>query len=176
MDLSEITQFRLFKADLVPHTYNDKYWFKTIDTQSFAENIEDIEKVIQYHYEDLNWDDTPTTEVVLDRLKFGSQCHLWMYEETCLGWHWTNPNCITLDWKSEYQPLKSNEIYIGGALVSRQHKPDKGNSARIFYRQGFEYSFKFTSTNIMYLYSDSWNRASAILCYKAGFTQFDFIR
>ena len=175
MDLSEITQFRLFKADLVPHTYNDKYWFKTIDTQSFAENIEDIEKVIQYHYEDLNWDDTPTTEVVLDRLKFGSQCHLWMYEERCLGWHWTNPNCITLDWKSEYQPLKSNEIYIGGALVSRQHKPDKGNSARIFYRQGFEYSFKFTNTDIMYLYSDSWNRASAQLCLRNGFKYFNFL-
>ena len=175
MDTSKIVQFRLLRENITSHTYDSRYWFDTINVESFEDNINSIKKVIKYHHQDLNWEGTPTEDIVLQRLKFGSQCHLWMYEDTCLGWHWTNTECITLDWKSYFQPLKKNEIYIGGAFVSRDNKPERGKSAGIFYRQGFEYSFELTQSDTMYLYSDSWNRASAILCYRSGFTQFNFI-
>ena len=175
MDLTNIVQFRLFKKNLPSHNFDKRYWFKTISSADFSDNITHIETVIKYHHEDLDWNETPTKEIVHERLKFGSQCHLWMYENTCLGWHWTNNDCVTIDWKSYYQPLEKNEIYIGGALVSRLYKPHT-NSSLFFYRQGFEYSFNLNNTNTMYLYSDDWNRASAILCYKNGFTKFNFIK
>ena len=176
MNKSEVNQFRLFKSDLSSYIFDDKYWFKTLSLEIVEDNQHHIETVINYHYEDLNWNDTPSFKTVVDRLKFGSKVHLWMYEDKCYGWHWTNTNCVTIDWKSFYQPIKENEIYIGGALVSRKHKPDRGNSAWKFYRQGFEYSLDMDNTDTMYLYSDNWNRASSILCYKAGFTKFEFIK
>jgi hypothetical protein len=176
MDKSKIKQFRLFKQNLPTHEPDPRYWYNTINTDNFSQFLNHINSSINFHHQDLNWDNTPTLEVVYDRLAFGSQCHLWMYEEKCLGWHWTNPNCVTLDWKSHYQDINDNEIYIGGALVSREYKPDRGNSAWMFYRQGFEYSFDYTNTDTMYLYSDDWNRASAMLCYKSGFTSFNFIK
>lgn len=174
MKKDQITEFRLFKKDLREHNHDSRYTFKTIGVEDFANNLDDIKKVISYHHEDLEWDDTPTTKVVYDRLEFGSQCHLWMYEDKCLGWHWTNPKCVTIDWKSYHQSIKENEIYIGGALLSRKFKL-YSDSSWFFYRQGFEYSFDLTNTDTMYLYSDNWNRASAMLCYKSGFTKYNFI-
>ena len=125
MDKSKIKQFRLFKQNLPTHEPDPRYWYNTINTDNFSQFLNHINSSINFHHQDLNWDNTPTLEVVYDRLAFGSQCHLWMYEEKCLGWHWTNPNCVTLDWKSHYQDINDNEIYIGGALVSREYKPDR---------------------------------------------------
>ena len=176
MNVNKIVQFRLYKNNLRPHKFDNRYWFNTLSTDNFSQNLNNIKKSIEYHHEDLQLEDTPTPEVVYERLEFGSQCHLWMYEEKCLGWHWTNTNCITVDWKSHYQDIEENELYIGGALVSRKHKPDRGNSSMIFYRQGFEYSFDLKNTDTMYLYSDDWNRASAQLCYRNGFTNHTFIK
>jgi len=175
MDKSKIKQFRLLRKDFCSHVFDDKYWFKTLSVDTLEDNIQYVSKVIEYHHEDLDWDNTPTIEVVKDRLEFGSKVHLWMYENKCYGWHWTNTNCVTIDWKSYHQGIKENEIYIGGALVSRKHKPNRGNSAWYFYRQGFEYSFDIDNTDTMYLYSDDWNRASSILCFKTGFTTYNFL-
>ena len=175
MDLNVINQFRLKKEDLPFHKFDDKYWFKTLSRDTVYSNKRNIEKVIDYHHQDLNWEDTPDYQTVVERLNFGSKCHLWMFEEHCLGWHWTNNSCITKDWKSTYQAINSNEIYIGGALVSRKYKPFN-NSAWMFYRQGFEYSFISQNKDTMYLYSDDWNRASAMLCYRAGFMKYNFLK
>ncbi len=175
MDLTKINQFRLKKEHLPYHKFDDRYWFKTLSKDTVGFNLNYVKSVIDYHHQDLNWDDTPDFIDVVDRLTFGSKCHLWMFEETCLGWHWTNNECITKDWKSFYQKINKNEMYIGGALVSRKNKPSN-NSAWYFYRQGFEYSFISQNKNTMYLYSDDWNRASAMLCYKAGFTNYNFLK
>jgi hypothetical protein len=175
MDKSKIKQFRLLRKDFCSHVFDDKYWFRTLSIDTLEDNIEHISKVIEYHHEDLDWVNTPTIKEVRDRLEFGSKVHLWMYEDKCYGWHWTNTNCVTIDWKSYHQDIKENEIYIGGALVSRKHKPNRGNSAWYFYRQGFEYSFNLDNTDTMYLYSDDWNRASSILCFKTGFTTYNFL-
>ena len=170
----QIVQFKLIKSNLCFHEPDSRYWFDTLTVDTFDNNIPKIEEVIYFHNQDLEWEGIPSVSEVKDRLEFGSQCHLHMYEDKCLGWHWTNPNCITIDWKSYYQNIKENELYIGGALVSRNYKPHP-NSSWFFYRQGFEYSFNLTNTDTMYLYSDNWNRASAMLCYKSGFTKYNFL-
>ena len=92
MNKSKIKQFRLFKQNLPTHEPDPRYWYNTINTDNFSQFLNHINSSINFHHQDLNWDNTPTLEVVYDRLAFGSQCHLWMYEEKCLGWHWTNPN------------------------------------------------------------------------------------
>jgi len=96
-----------------------------------------------------------------------------MFTDKVLGWHWTNDEHITKDWKSSYSILKENTIYIGGAFLSKQ-KPE-ASSAIKFYRQGFRYSFDYHKKDIQYLYNDDWNRASSILSRQCGFTEYNFL-
>ena len=172
MDLDAINQFRLLKEDLSIHKHDDRYWFKEIN--SVDDDPLGLQKVIDFHHEDLDWDATPDLEEVQKRINFGSFVQLNMYEDKVIGWNWTNPKCVTIDWKSFYQPLKSNELYIGGGFFTRKHRPFP-NSAIVGYRQGFEHYLNYHKKDTIYLYSDNWNRASAMLCYKCGFTKYTFL-
>jgi hypothetical protein len=172
--MEDKVQLKLHVEDLNDHTYNDDYWFHTVNLSNFDILITNLQTVIDYHHDDLDWDETPTIEIVKQRIKFGSTCHLWMYKDTCLGWHWTNDKFITKDWVTPYKQLKPNQLYIGGAFISKKAKPS-ASSSYYLYRQGFEYSFNFHNSKIMYLYSDNWNRASAQLCYRCGFSEFNFL-
>lgn len=172
--MEDKVQLKLHVKDLNDHTYNDDYWFDTINLGNFNKRKTYLQRVIEYHHDDLDWKETPTIEIVKQRIKFGSTCHLWMYKDICLGWHWTNSKFITRDWLTPYRQLKPTELYIGGAFISKKAKPS-ASSSYYLYRQGFEYSFNFHNKQIMYLYSDNWNRASAQLCYKCGFRKFNFL-
>lgn len=176
MNVSKIIQFRLLKQDLPDFNFDSNYWFDIIDASNINDRIHDIEFVSKIISEELReWKKYPTPTDVIERINFGSICNLWYYKENLLGWHWTNNDWITTDWKTPYQKLKSNEIYIGGAFLSRRYKPS-ASSSLYFYRQGFEFSLKTQNKNTMYLYSDFWNRASAQLSYKCGFTKYNFIK
>ena len=172
MDISKINQFRLLKEELSEHTYDPRYWFKEI--KSVDDDPVGLETVIKFHHEDLDWEDTPDLKEVQARIDFGSYVQLNMYENQVIGWSWTNPDCITIDWKSFYQPLKLNEMYIGGTFFTRKHKPFP-NSAMVGYREGFEHYLNYHKKDTLYLYSDNWNRASSMLCYKCGLTKFNFL-
>ena len=172
--MEDKVQLKLKTKDLNDHVYKDDYWFDTVNLKKFHTYTPNIENVIKFHHQDLNWDGIPTVADVKDRLKFGSSCHLWMYKDICIGWHWTNDKFITKDWVTPYKKLRLNELYIGGAFISKKNKPF-ASSSYYLYRQGFEYSFNLYNKNTMYLYSDNWNRASAQLCFKCGFTVYNFL-
>ena len=174
MDIKKVTQFKLLKENLPNHIDDNRYWFDTVNKTNVRKHKANLQIVLNFILDELEWDYGPNMQDVFDRIEFGSLCHLWMYDDNVLGWHWTNDECVTHDWKTFAQKIKSNEIYIGGAFVSRNNKPS-ASSAIYFYRQGFEYSFELSNTNTMYLYSDYWNRASAQLCYKCGFTKYNFL-
>lgn len=174
MDIHKIVQLRLLKKDLPKFKPNNKYWFDTVTSFNLNDYIDKLKLVSQLIHTELNWDGAPTINDSIDRLNFGSVCNLFMYGDLCIGWYWTNSYCITEDWKTEYQKIKSNEIYIGGAFLSRILKPSS-SSSYYFYRQGFEYSLLRENKDTMYLYSDDWNRASAQLSYRCGFHKFNFI-
>jgi len=169
----EKTQLRLKREDLIDWQNDNRYWFYTLTSESLEDNRENIDRVEQFHLQDIQWDGTPNFEEVKKRIFAGSQCHLWMFEDKCLGWHWTS-DTVTLDWKTSIQTLKQNELYIGGAFLSRVFKPS-ARASLYFFRQGFEYSFKLHKADTMYLYTDSWNRASSLLCMKCGFTKYEFL-
>ena len=78
MNLNNIVQFRLSKNNLPSHKADDRYWFSTLSPDNFKKNISQIEEVIYYHNQDLEWEGTPSVSEVQERLDFGSQCHLWM--------------------------------------------------------------------------------------------------
>jgi hypothetical protein len=172
MDISKINQFRLLKKDLPKHIHDSRYWFKQI--HSIEDDVEGLLKVIEYHHEDLEWDAIPDLDEIKRRLDFGSYIGLNMFEDEPIGWNWTNPDCVTIDWKSHYQDLKPNEFYIGGTFFTRKAKPYP-NSAMVAYRQGLEHYFNFHKKDTLYLYSDDWNRASSMLCYKCGLIKFNFL-
>lgn len=175
MDINKIVQLRLFKEDLKIGNIDTDYWFNQISINHIDTHIPKLNKVIQYHHEDIgDWDGIPTLDIIRERLEFGSHCNLHMYRDTILGWHWTHNQYVTEDWRTPYQKLKHNEIYIGGAFISRKHKPSPISSYK-FYAQGFKFSLEVEGKDTMYLYSDDWNRASAQLCYKCGFTKYNFL-
>jgi len=172
--MQDKVQLKLHINDLNNHTYNDDYWFHTVNLSNFNTLITNLQTVIDYLHDDLDWDETPTIDIVEQRILFGSRCHLHMYKNKCLGWHWTNDKFITKDWVTPYKKLGLSELYIGGAFISKKAKPS-ASSSYYLYRQGFEYSFNYHDKEVIYLYSDNWNRASAQLCYKCGFIKFNFL-
>lgn len=176
MDVDKIVQFRLFKEDLKIGNIDTDYWFNQISINDLPTHIDNLNKVIEYHHEDIgDWIGIPTLDIIKERLEFGSHCNLFMYHDLVLGWYWTHNDYVTSDWKSAIQKLKNNEIYIGGAFISRKQKPSPLSSYK-FYTQGFKFSLDIEEKDTVYLYSDDWNRASAQLCYKCGFTKYNFLK
>lgn len=172
--MSDKVQLRLLKENLPEFKYNDEYHFISLNLSTVDFYSKEIKEIISYHYEDIDWDGIPDYQTVKDRLAFGSRCHLWMHNSQCLGWHWTNGECITYDWVTCAKELKPNELYGGGAFLSKKNKPH-ASSAYYFYRQGIEYSILLHRKEVMYLYADSWNRASTQLSYKCGFKPYNFV-
>ena len=166
-------QLRLLRQDLPQFEFNPDFWFKPITIFNIQTVKEDINKVISYHHEDIDWEGIPDFDTVQNRLMSGSTCHLFYYKSTCLGWHWTS-TVITYDWIEPIHELKSNEIYGGGAFISRKNKPFP-STALYFWRQGLEYDLDYHNADIMYLYTDNWNRSSTQLCYRSGFKDYNFL-
>jgi len=176
MDYKKIVQLRLFRKDMKPIEFDDRYSNSFVTISNFEKNISNLEQVINFLHQDLVWDGIPTIEEVEERLTFGSVCMLWEFENKVVGWSWLNNECITIDWKTEYTPLKEKtEQYGGGAFLSKLNKAEASSGYK-FYRYGIENMFRYFDKEILYLYADDWNRASYIICYKMGFEQYDFLK
>ncbi len=167
------TQLRLHKSDQRNYEYDKRYWFQTLDINNYKEWYSSVTEVVDKINSELDWDDCPNIDEFKKRLEFGSFCHLWMFVDKALGWHWTHDKHITKDWKSSYSILEDNSIYVGGAFLSKE-KPE-ASSAKKFYRQGFNYTFDYHKKDIQYLYNDDWNRASSILSRQCGYTEYNFL-
>tara|TARA_B110000858_G_scaffold7870_1_gene8470 strand:- start:987 stop:1517 length:531 start_codon:yes stop_codon:yes gene_type:complete len=176
MNNAEYVQLRLFRNDMNHIEPDSRYTNSFITLSNFQENVSKLQKVIDFLHQDLVWDGIPTIDEVNERLVFGSVCMLWEFENKVVGWSWLNNECISIDWKSEHTTFKSKtEQYGGGAFLSKQNKPEPEAGYK-FYRYGIENMFKYFNKETLYLYADDWNRASSILCYKIGFTKFNFLK
>ena len=174
IQLSEISQFRLDINKMSKIKPDERYTFSFVYHNTFDNNINDLSKVIDFLHEDLVWDGIPTLDIVKQRLNFGSICMFWKYNNNVVGWSWLNNNNITTDWVTSHKPLNSNEQYGGGAFLHRKSKPEPLAGYK-FYRLGIENMFESFDKSILYLYSDTWNRASSILCNRVGFNKYNFL-
>ena len=174
IDVSKIDEFRLHRNEMSLIEPDERYSFSFVDNTSFKNNKDSLVKVIKFLHEDLVWDGIPTIEQVKQRLDFGSICMLWKFENKVVGWSWLNNRVISFDWSSKHKELFPDEQYGGGAFLHRASSPEPKAGYK-FYRFGIENMFKSYNKSVLYLYSDSWNRASSILSYRVGFKKYNFI-
>ena len=174
MDVSKINQFRLFKEDFKKISHNREYSIKYIKSNSYQEYIEEILSISRLMHKDFEWDGIPTEVDIHQRFENNSECFIYYYNNNPVGWTWFHSH-VSIDWKSIYQKLNNNELYVGGAFVSKTcNLPPI--SGFMFYNISFWKWLTEFDYNTIYLYSDSLNRASAQLCYKSGFTKYNFIK
>lgn len=174
MDINKIVQFRLLKSEFRKQDIPNSYKITHLTKDNFCQYWDDILTVIDLLHKDLEWDGIPDGVEIIERFNNNSQLFLWYYNNQVVGWGWFN-NSITLDWKNNIQSLQNDEVYVGGAFISKKVNlpPQAGWK---FYSLCFDTWITDFKRNIIYLYSDDWNRASAIICYKCGFTKFNFIK
>jgi len=175
MELDKIIQFSIKIKDFTKFDTNPNYTFIYVGLDNAVQYKSDILNIIEYHHNDLNWDGIPSYDTIIERLEFGSKLHLWVKNDKVIGWHWYNPNCVTLDWKTNFQNLNPNELYIGSSFLSSAHKGNPSPSYE-FYRRGLENTMLIEGKDTLYLYVDNWNTASIKLCKKCGMKEFNFIK
>ncbi len=175
MDLNNILQYKIELQKYPSYPENEKYKFQSITKDNINLFEYEICKLIEYHHVDLKWNGIPTYNDVIKRILFGSKMDLWIKSDEVVGWHWYNTKCVTLDWKSIYQPLNECEMYGGSAFLSSTEKGFP-SPAYEFYLRGMKKNLIDEKKDIMYLYIDSWNIKSIKLVEKVGMERFDFIK
>lgn len=174
MDTSKIVQLRLLKKDFNNVFFNEKYTVYLLEKTNYNEYISDLLYVSNLMKGDFDWEGIPDESTLHRRFSKKSKCLLWIYNENPIGWAWSNEN-ITPMWEESIQELKKGEIYGGGAFLSRKVKRPS-NSGLVFYNLTFDYWLNKMNNDVIYQYSDDWNRVSTILSYKNGFKKYNFIK
>jgi len=174
IDVSKIDQFRLYRNEMSVIEPDNRYSFSFVFNSTFEDNLTDLEKVIGFLHNDLDWDGIPDLQMVKKRLDFGSICMFWKFQNEVVGWSWLNNHSISLDWTSSHRRIEFNEQYGGGAFLHRKSSPEPIAGFK-FYRFGIQNMFESFNKDTLYLYSDSWNKASAYHSYRVGFTKYNFL-
>jgi len=166
-------QFRLLKSDFRKKDVPKNYSLTFVNKGNYTQYWTDIEKVIELLHADLDWDGIPNLEQIDKRFENDSELFLWYYNDKIVGWTWFNES-VTLDWENKFQSIDKGELYVGAAFISKKVNlpPQAG---WVFYNLSFHTWLTTMKYNVIYLYSDDWNRASAIICYRNGFKQFNFL-
>ncbi len=174
MDVNKIVQFRLLKSEFRQLEISDSYKLLHLTKENYNQYWDDINIVIELLHADLEWDGIPNTKQVESRFNNNSQLFLWYYNEKIIGWTWFNKS-FTIDWETITHSLDENELYVGAAFISKKVNlpPQAGWK---FYNLSFSTWINELKNDIVYLYSDDWNRASALLCYRSGFKKYNFIK
>jgi len=174
MDVTKIVQFRLLKSEFKKDIISESYKILYLTKDNYTKYWDDIKVVIQLLHNDLEWDGIPDENQIEKRFKNNSELFLWYYNDKVVGWTWFN-KYFTIDWETNLQSLGDNELYVGAAFISKKVNlpPEAGWK---FYNQSFNKWLTDLKKEVIYLYSDDWNRASAQLCYRCGFTKFNFIK
>jgi hypothetical protein len=174
MDITKIVQLRLLKEDFRKISFNENYTTLFLDKQNYLEHLSEFNYISDLMKKDFDWEGIPTESDIHQRFKNNSHCLFWIYDNDPIGWAWSNYN-VSPDWKNTTQELKEGEIYGGGAFLSKTIKRPP-NSGLIFYNLTFDYWLNELNNNVIYQYSDDWNRVSSIMSYKNGFKKFNFIK
>lgn len=174
MNVDKIIQLRLLKSNFNKLDCNNRYSVLYVDSKNYLYYLKDLLHVSKMMRDDFDWDGIPTEETLHSRFKHNSHCLFWLLDDSPIGCAWSNYN-VTPYWEESIQELNENEIYGGGAFLSK--KVDRpSNSGLIFYNLTFDYWLNQMGNDCIYQYSDDWNRVSSILSYKNGFEKFNFIK
>ena len=174
MDLEKIVQLRLLKSNFKKIDFTENYQVKFFDKSNYLDHLPDFNYISSLMRKDFDWDGIPTESDIHQRFKNNSHCLFWIYDNDPIGWAWSNYN-ISPDWKTITQELEDGEIYGGGAYLSKTIKRPP-NSGLIFYNLTFEYWLEEMNNDVIYQYSDDWNRVSSIMSYKSGFEKYKFLK
>lgn len=173
MEVDKIVQFKLLKNDFKKVNIDIEYQMIHLTKLNYTNYWRDLLHVINLISNDLKWDGIPNKDDIINRFNNNSECFLWIYDNIVVGWGWFNKD-ITLDWINIYQKLNENGLYAGGAFVSKKIKTPTDSGFK-FYNYSMDLFLNKFNYDVVYLYSDSWNRASAQLSYKCGFKKYNFL-
>jgi len=176
MNLSQVTQFKLDKKNLIDKVRDDRYSFDFVTSDNFQYYIDVFEKLIYYSELRLSdWKERPNLDDVIDRLKFGSVCMFYNFYQDTIGWTWFNTDVVTTDWKSTYQPLSNAEaVFVGGAFMPIDLRPES-NSGRIFFTNGYRAILDYSLKKTIYIYFDNWNTVTKRRTLRCGGEQYDYL-
>lgn len=174
MNIQGVVQIRLLKEHINRFTFNQNYTFTLVDSQNYKKYLSELICVSDLMKEDFDWDGTPNEDDIHKRFENNSKCLLSYYNNNIVGWIWGNDN-FTPYWKETIQQLNKNEIYVGGAFLSKKVERPK-ESGQVFYSMWFDYFLTNFDKEYAYSYVDDWNTHSLDLAYNIGMKQYDFIK
>jgi hypothetical protein len=176
MNLTEVTQFKIDKKNLINKVPDDRYSFDFITSENFEYHLATLEKLIYYSDKRLSsWAERPNLDDVVERLKFGSICELWNFEGDTKGWTWFNTDKVTTDWKSSYQPLRDKKVvFVGGAFMPIDLRPEN-NSGRVFYTNGYRAILDYSRKKTIYIYFDNWNTVTERYTLRCGGEKYNYL-
>lgn len=169
-----IVQLKLKVNKLKKVDFDEKYSIRLIDKSNYEKNIDDLLTVSKLMKKDFDWEGIPNKETLHKRFQSNSMCLLSYYKNTLIGWIWSNEN-YTPTWEESIMNLNNNEIYVGGAYLSKTIDRPK-NSGQIFYSIWFDYFTNTINNDIAYSYVDEWNTHSLQLAYNIGMENYNFIK
>jgi hypothetical protein len=175
-DTKHILQFKVTDkqlVDLYPQEYPE-YSFYYLTKDNYHYYKEDLELIIEYHHKDLDWDGTPTYEVLERRFEAGSTCYLMRYNNVALGWGWSNRR-LTFDWINIVSDIPKDGMYGGGTFVTRSI--DRPARSGIYYTsKWYQFLFKHENLKYMYGYIDEWNRGFIRMNYHLGWKKEEWMK
>ena len=104
MDTHEIIQLRLLKEDFKKITFLENYTTLFVDSSNYKEHLSDLLSVSDLMKLDFKWEGIPNEETLHKRFEHNSHCLFWKYNDTPIGWAWSNHNVTPL-WESSIQQL-----------------------------------------------------------------------
>ena len=174
MNIQGVVQLRLSKENIKRFTLNQNYNFTLIDNTNYKNHLSDLMYVSYLMKQDFDWEGTPNEEDIHKRFEKDSNCLLSYYNNKIVGWIWGNDN-FTPHWVENMQQLNKNEIYVGGAFLSKKVDRPK-ESGQVFYSIWFDYFLTNFNKQFAYSYIDDWNNHSLNLAYNIGMKEYDFIK
>lgn len=176
MNLSEVTQFKIDKKNLIDKVHDDRYSFDFVTSENFQYYLDTFEKLIYYSDKRLSdWKERPNLDDVIERLKFGSICKLFNFEEDNIGWTWFNTDVVTTDWKSSYQPINNDKVvFVGGAFMPIDLRPEN-NSGRVFFTNGYRAILDYSLKKTIYIYFNNWNTVTERYTSRCGGEQYNYL-
>lgn len=174
MHISSIIELKLGREEFKKYTSSNDYSVIGVTKLNYIEYYDSLLHISTLMFNELKWDGVPDIKTTIERLNSNSKCLLWLYQNQPIGWAWSNDN-VTQNWIDIDQELKVDEVYGGGAFLTRSvHRPSDAGLA--FYSLTFQYWFEDLNKTTIFQYSDNWNRVSTILSMKCGFQRYKFLQ
>lgn len=170
-----IVQIRLQKQKLQKYSFEDNYSIILLDKSNYKDYISDLNYISSLMKKDFDWSGIPDEYDLHSRFYYNSYCLISFYNNNPIGWCWANKKVTPLWGEDSIMNLNDNEIYVGGAYLSKTVDRPK-DSGQIFYSIWFDYFTNTMNNDIAYSYVDEWNTHSLQLAYNIGMEKYDFIK